>query len=84
MTITLSESLSQRVRARAQEAGIDPETAAEALIERALALSNDLSAEEIQGIELAIDRGDADFAAGRFHSSETVFARLQAKYASRQ
>jgi predicted transcriptional regulator len=75
MTITISPELEARLRERAAREGVDPDSAAEALIALALDWEAQERAEAIAGIQ----RGLEASAAGRVRPAADVFADMRAK-----
>jgi predicted transcriptional regulator len=90
MIITLDDKLAAHVQAVAASRGEDPNNYAVAAITNALMRDKavaesadpdaDLNEEEKRAIDAGIDRGLADFDAGRFNSAEDFYKKMREKH----
>ena len=84
LQLTLSPSLVTKLRKRAKSSGTDESTLARMLLEDALRPeydpTTDLTAEESEEIRRGVERGDADFEAGRVRSLADVIADKRERF----
>jgi predicted transcriptional regulator len=78
MTLTLTPDTETRLRTFAEEQGLNLTELHDALLTRAL----EEAEAELQGTLAGLDRSVADFAAGRWITSEELDRRLEAKIAA--
>jgi predicted transcriptional regulator len=79
LTIEFPDDVIARVRARATRGGRGVNAVIAQLIEEALDADVLTEAEQAE-IAAAVDRGDADFAAGRRSTSEEFYAQMRSKH----
>lgn len=74
MTVTLSPETEARLRAQAAKLGQPVDALADVLLASVLTDEPEISTEEMALIDAGIQRGDAEFAAGKYRSLETLTA----------